>query len=100
MLRLLRPALKCGNSEESQHAVEHVVKVEVIIEPLPLRHHRVLQGIFHVLQEESPGSRYSEESHEKRKKTTLPDSDQIFISKGRQPYWHSSSVILEESVQL
>lgn len=45
----LRPAFYCGNSEESEHAVEHVVKVEVAVEPLPLGQHRVLKRIVHVL---------------------------------------------------
>lgn len=45
----LRPAFNCGNGEESEHAVEHVVKVEVAVEPLPLGQHRVLKRILHVL---------------------------------------------------
>ena len=59
---LLWPALKCGNSEESQHAVEHVVKVEVTVEPFSLRQHFVLEGIFHVLHEPSPESTDRERS--------------------------------------
>lgn len=45
----LWPAFNCGDGEESEHAVEHVVKVEVAVEPLPLGQHRVLQGVLHVL---------------------------------------------------
>lgn len=59
MLCLLWPALKCGNSEESQHAIEHIVEVEVAVEPLSLSHHCVLQGVIHVLQEGSPESKHS-----------------------------------------
>lgn len=54
---LLWPALKCGNSEESEHASQHIVKVEVTVEPFSLRQHSVLQGILHVLPEESPERR-------------------------------------------
>lgn len=45
----LRPAFNSGNGEESEHAVEHVVKVEVAVKPLPLGQHRVLKRILHVL---------------------------------------------------
>lgn len=43
MLCLLWPALKCGYSEESQHAVQHIVKVEVTVEPFSLSQHGVLK---------------------------------------------------------
>lgn len=59
---LLWPALKCGNSEEGQHAIEHIVKVEVTVEPFSLSQHCVLKGIIHVLQEVSPESRCREQS--------------------------------------
>ena len=48
---LLWPALKGGNSEESQHAVEHVVKVKVAVLPLSVGQHGVLQGVLHMLYE-------------------------------------------------
>lgn len=56
-LCLLRPALECGHGEEREHAVEHVVKVEVAVEPLSLGQHGVLEGVLHVLPEESPAGR-------------------------------------------
>lgn len=49
MANSLWPAFNGGDGEESEHAVEHVVKVEVAVEPLPLGQHRVLQRILHVL---------------------------------------------------
>lgn len=54
MLCLLWPALKCRNSEQRQHAVEHIVKVEVAVDPFSLSHHCVLYGILYVLHEGSP----------------------------------------------
>lgn len=57
MMCLLRPALKCGNCEESEHASQHIVKVEVTVEPFSFRQHSVLQGILYVLPEESPEKR-------------------------------------------
>lgn len=45
----LWPAFDRGNGEESEHPVEHVVKVEVTVDPLPLGQHRVLERILHVL---------------------------------------------------
>lgn len=40
----LRPALKGGDGEESQHSHQHVIKVEVAVLPHPLSHH----GVVHV----------------------------------------------------
>lgn len=60
LLCLLWPALECGNGEQSQNSIEHVVKVKVIVEPFSLSHYCVLQGILHMLQVESPESRYKE----------------------------------------
>lgn len=40
----LWPAFKRGHSEQSQHAHQHVVKVEVTVLPDPLLHH----GVVHV----------------------------------------------------
>lgn len=54
----LWPALKGGDGEEGEHAIQHVVKVEVAVEPLSLGQRRVLEGILHVLPEETPVRRH------------------------------------------
>ena len=53
MVCLLRPALERGDSEQGQHAVEDVVKVEVAVDPLPGSQLLVIEGVLHVLQEEA-----------------------------------------------
>lgn len=57
LLRSLGPALEGGDGEECQHAIQHVVKVEVAVEPLSFGQHRVLKRVLHVLHKESPEGR-------------------------------------------
>lgn len=45
----LWPTLKCGNGKESQHAVQHIVKVEVVVDPLAVMDLRVMKRILHML---------------------------------------------------
>lgn len=49
----LWPALKRRDGEESQHAIQHVVKVEVAVDPLSLIHLLVMKRAVYMLYKRS-----------------------------------------------
>lgn len=50
----LWPAFKCGDSVESEHGIQHIIKVKVTVDPLPLTKFYVLKRILHMMHITSP----------------------------------------------
>lgn len=50
----LWPAFKRGDSVECEHGIQYIIKVKVIVDPLPLMELYVVQSVLHMMHIISP----------------------------------------------
>lgn len=53
---VLWPAFKCRDGEETQHAVQDVIEVQVAVDPLALAEHHVVKSVLLMFYKRSPES--------------------------------------------